>query len=55
LRPAQGRAVVRVADLFATLDPLVWPGPRPSPDPFDAGLFALEMVEGVQAVSFTVP
>jgi hypothetical protein len=53
--PARHRAIVRAADLAATLDPLVWPGPRPTPDPFDAGLFALEMVEGVQAVSFIVP
>lgn len=55
LRLTQDRAVLRAADLAAVLDPLVWPGPRPAPDPFDAGLFALEMVEGVQAVSFLSP
>jgi hypothetical protein len=59
LRPFQDlthdHAVVRAADLAAAFDPVVWPGPRPNPDQFDAGLFALEMVEGVQAVSFTVP
>jgi len=47
--------IVRAADFAAALAPLVWPGPRPTPELFDAGLFALEMVEGVQAVSFTVP
>jgi hypothetical protein len=55
LRPTPNRAVLRAADLAAAIDPLVWPGPRPAPDPFDPGLFALEMVEGVQAVAFTVP
>lgn len=46
--------VLRVNALARGMAPQVWASPPPSPAPFTAAQFGLEMVEGVQSVSFQV-
>jgi hypothetical protein len=54
LRPGAD-GVLRVDALAQAMGPQVWaPPPPPPPGPFTAAQFGLEMVEGVQAVSFQV-
>lgn len=52
LRAGAGRSVLRAADLAAAMRSSVWADAEPTPDLFTPGQFGLEMVEGVQAVSF---
>jgi hypothetical protein len=53
LRAGAARSVLRAADLAAAMRGSVWADSVPTPDLFTPGQFGLEMVEGVQAVSFS--
>jgi len=51
LRPGSG-TVLRIDALAQAMAPEVWAPPPPAPGQFTAAQFGLEMVEGVQVVSF---